>query len=113
MSLLSGAPINITSNPGNQTICVGGEAVMHCGYTGTSVAAVDLVYNHTITLTRRSQHLPGLPTQFMQPLSNTTATRIIIGPVGKEAIGVTTFACAYDFLSVIVNTTTAVLTIMG
>ena len=113
MSLLSGAPVNITSNPDNQTICVGEEAVMHCGYTSTVVAPVDLVFNHTITITRHSQHLPGLPTQFIQSLNDTTATRIIIGPVGKEAIGVTTFACFFDFLSVIINTTTAVLTIMG
>ena len=57
--------------------------------------------------------MPGLPTEFIIPLNDTDGIRIDIGPVGEEFVGMTTIGCRFEPLAGTVDSTTAILTIVG
>ena len=58
--------------------------------------------------------IPGLPLQFILIAANdTNASRIIIGPVGEQFIGMTNFTCQFLQFSPSVESTTVVLTVIG
>ena len=111
MALLSG--VTITNNPENQTVCVGGKAVVNCGYTGGSLGLLPaLVVNQTINL-RDFPDIPGLPSEFIVSSNDTATNRIIIGPVGERYIGMANISCLYQGFSESVHATPAVLTVIG
>ena len=112
MASLSGSSIVFTSSPHNQTICVGGEAVVNCGYTG-HVSLVPILFLNQTPHLRSSPDIPGLPTDFIVPVNDSTSIRIEISPVGEEFIGSTTIACRFEPAVGTVDTITAILTIIG
>ena len=106
----------MTRNPDNQTICVGDKAVMNCGYSVTSgdvyiftpLADINQTWHAPVPF---SQPIAGLPLQFIVP-NDSNAIRIIVGPVGEQFIGMTTFQCYYSIIPPL-RSMTAVLTVLG
>ena len=111
MALLSG--INITHNPENQTICVGMKAMVNCGYTGGFPGALPVLLVNTTSNLRDSPDIPGLPSEFITSLNDTTTNMIIIGPIGEQFIGMTNISCFYQVHSGSVFATPAVLAVIG
>ena len=106
----SGNSVTITRNPENATICIGDTTLFYCGYSAPILLSPNLNINgtdHTLTGV-----VPNLPTNLIQPLNDTNATRIEIGPVGTEAIGMTTMFCRLPSIPS-VDTVTVTLTVLG
>ena len=106
----------VTRNPDNQTISVGGTAVMNCGYDSeitrqTDWVIVPLAYINETLYGPLHPPIAGLPLQFITQSNDTNASRIIIGPVGKQFVGRTKFSCKFSVGSPPVPT--AVLTVLG
>ena len=103
----------VTRNPDNQTICVGDTAVMNCGYYsdfGYAILPLALI-NKTIYDPLRPP-TAGLPLQFIPSPNDTNASRIIIGPVGEQFVGMTNFSCKFAIRSPPL-VPTVVLTVLG
>jgi len=100
-----------TNNPENVTICKGDTTVLHCGnnYPIVSVLPV-LIINGTHFALPISP--VGLPFQYIITNSSND-TRVMIGPVGEQAIGETTFGCFFPLLPSNIYSATATITIMG
>ena len=75
----------------NQTICIGGTATMDCGYRSSgSPSLINAVINGTIL----ASSIPGYPPlMFVSNPNETDAAKVIIGPVEKRFVGITTFSC--------------------
>ena len=107
----------VTRNPDNQTIGVGGTAVMNCGYDSSITRQLPgyviepLAYINETLYGPFHPSIPGLPLQFIAPVNDTNASRIIIGPVGKQFVGRTNFSCKFTVISPPVPT--VVLTVLG
>ena len=104
----------ITSNPDNQTICVGDTAVMNCGFDngGSGIVLVPLAIINGTIHALNSQPVAGLSLDFISPANDTNASRIVVGPIGEQFIGTANFFCAFS-LSPQVDTMTATLTVLG
>ena len=104
----------ITSNPDNQAICVGDTAVMNCGFDngGSGIVLVPLAIINGTTHIFNNQPVAGLSLDFIFPANDTNASRIVIGPVGEQFIGMANFLCTFS-LTPPVNTMTATLTVLG
>ena len=104
----------ITSNPEDQTLCVGDIAVMDCGYDSSdfNVVIIPLARINGTSHSFNNPPIAGLPLQFITPTNDTNATRIIVGPVSRQFIGMANFLCAY-LLSPPVESMTATLTVLG
>ena len=59
------------------------------------------------------QPMCGLPLQFVAPANDTNSSRIIIGPVGKQFVGMMNFECAFITVPPPSFSRTVVLTVLG
>ena len=88
---------------------------MNCGYDSTftrqtGYVLVPLAFINESLYAPISRPIAGLPLQFIAPANDTNASRIIIGPVGKQFIGMTIFSCRFLIRS---SVPTVVLTVLG
>ena len=87
--------------------------MMNCGYTlEVSIIPIAHINESYYAPWPYSQPIPGLPIQFIVSANDTNASRIILGPVGKQFIGMTKFSC-YFCVSPHPVIPTAVLTVLG
>jgi len=99
-----------TNNPENVTICKGDTKVLHCG---SNFPAVGVVPNLNINGTDYVSTPPAdLPFQFIVTNSS-NETRLMIGPVGEQAIGETTLYCFYHVMPSNIYSATATITVLG
>ena len=107
----------MTRNPDSQTICIGDKAVMNCGY---SVTSGDVYIFTPLADINNTLHAPapefsppiaGLPLEFIVA-NDSNDIRIIVGPVGEQFVGMTTFQCYYSIIPTL-RSMTAVLTVLG
>ena len=99
------------NDPQNQTICIGGTATMDCGYESSSqiVPSLGAVINGTVLVSNAPRFPPLL---FKSIINKTNTSKVIIGPVEKEFVGITTFSC-HIALNPPVNGMNATLTVVG
>ena len=100
----------ITANPDDQMICVGGTAVMNCGFDN-GVALTPLARINGTSHASDNPPIAGLPLQFITP-NDTNATRIVVGPVGEQFIGTANFSCSFSLRPPVISMT-ATLTVVG
>lgn len=91
---------------------------MNCGYyttftRQTGFVIVPLARINQISYDSRSQPIAGLPLQFITPANDTNASRIIVGPVGEQFVGMTNFSCNFLIIVPPLESVTAVLTVLG
>ena len=84
---------------------------MTCGYNSNFVL-IPLARINGTSHSFNNPPIAGLPLQFITPNNDTNATRIIIGPVGEQFIGLANFSCSF-VLSPPVESMTAALTVVG
>ena len=103
----------ITTNPNDQMICVGGTAVMNCGFdSGGGIVVVPLAHINGTSHASNNPPIPGLPLQFITPINDTNATKIVVGPVGEQFVGTANFNCSFSVIPP-VDSMTATLTVVG
>ena len=87
----------------------------HCGYIINSpiqLLPILFVNGAALIIGHNLNSISGLPLQYISPSNDTNATRIIVGPVGQQVIGNTTFFCEFTSTPQI-NSTIATLTVLG
>ena len=84
---------------------------MMCGYD-SGVVIIPLASINGTSHSFNNPPIAGLPLQFITPNNDTNATRIIIGPVSEQFIGLANFSCGF-VLSPPVKSMTATLTVLG
>ena len=104
--------VTITTNPDDQMICIGGTAVMNCGYNSGGIVLVPLARINGTSHASNNPPIAGLPLRFITPANDTNASRIIVGPVGEQFIGTANFLCTFS-LSPPVDSMIATLTVVG
>ena len=90
---------------------------MNCGYYSTftkqtGFVIVPLACINKISYGSSSRPIAGLPLQFITPVNDTNASRIIIGPVGEQFVGMTNFSCNF-LIAPPLESVTVVLTVLG
>ena len=90
---------------------------MNCGYYSILTKQIDFIIVPSARINKKSyglssQPIAGLPLQFIVPANDTNASRIIVGPVGEQFVGMTNFECDFPTKPLLLSTT-VVLTVLG
>ena len=106
-------PIYFTSNPVNQTVCVGNTAVVNCGLNNTLSLSPPVLFINESSFTYYDQINPELPIVFIIP-NDTSNLRITVGPISEQFVGTANVYCQLLILNKPqINTTTAAVTVLG
>ena len=90
---------------------------MNCGYDSSITRQFGyiiwpLAYINETLHGPLNRPIAGLPLQFITHSNDTNASRIIIGPVGKQFVGRTNFSCRFS-VTLAPLVPTVVLTVLG
>ena len=103
--------MSFTSNPVDQTVCVGDTAVVNCGVNNTSTPPA--LFINESSFGAFSPMNPELPVEFV--ITNDTSNlRMIVGPISEQFVGTADVYCQLFILNgPIINTATAAVTVLG
>ena len=86
---------------------------MNCGYENTSgITVVPVARINGTSYPFNSRPIAGLSLQFITPANDTNASKITVGPVGEQFIGMTNFSCFFLILPPM-ESVTVILTVLG